>query len=68
MTLSREIRNRVYHFYFGVNSHGKEISCIALDGKRSTNRDVYAKTYADNSKHRVALLAVSKAVIASLSL
>lgn len=34
---------------------------IVLDGKRQ-NKEMYAKTYANGSKNRVALLAVNKEV------
>ena len=60
MKLSAEVRNRIYNYYFG--SKGVVGEGIVLDGKRSTTKDVYAKTYANSLKHRVGILTVSKEV------
>ncbi|SMY24740.1 unnamed protein product [Zymoseptoria tritici ST99CH_1A5] len=58
--LPDEARNRVYRFYFA--SAGSTTDRISLDGKRTSNREIYAKTYAGGSKYRVALLAVNKQI------
>ncbi|EGP87492.1 uncharacterized protein MYCGRDRAFT_93404 [Zymoseptoria tritici IPO323] len=60
--LPDEARNRVYRFYFA--SAGSTTDRISLDGKRTSNREIYAKTYAGGSKYRVALLAVNKQITA----
>ncbi|KAF2772015.1 hypothetical protein EJ03DRAFT_348828 [Teratosphaeria nubilosa] len=59
MKLPKELRARIYNFYFAQK--GVVGDTILLDGKRS-NKDVYAKTYAEGHKNRVGLLAVSKEI------
>ncbi|KAK5172013.1 uncharacterized protein LTR77_003650 [Saxophila tyrrhenica] len=57
--LPEEVRKRVYKFYFAASGIvGKE---IVLEGRRP-DKDIYAKSYAEGSKSRVALLAVNKAI------
>lgn len=58
--ISPEARNLVYRYYFAAD-------CIAngpilVDSKRTSNKEPYAKTFANGSKNRVAILAVSKEV------
>lgn len=61
MKLAPEIRLKVYTLYFWVK--GQEVLPITLDGKRKNeSKDPYAKSYAQGSKNRVALMAVSKQV------
>jgi hypothetical protein len=55
-----EARNRVYRFYFA--SQGTADGVIALEGKRSSNKEIYAKAYAGGDKNRAALLRVNKKV------
>ncbi|KAH9826221.1 hypothetical protein Tdes44962_MAKER03605 [Teratosphaeria destructans] len=57
--LPKELRARIYDFYFAPK--GLLGDAILLDGKRS-NKDVYAKTYAEGHQHRVGLLAVNKEI------
>lgn len=58
--LPEEIRARIYRHYFAPG--GIIGGTIVLEGKRKSNNEVYAKTYADNSKNRVALLAANKEI------
>lgn len=60
--LPEEVRVRIYREYFAPS--GIKGSPIPLEGKRKSNNEVYAKSYADGSKHRVALLAVNKDIYA----
>ncbi|CAK4030770.1 Hypothetical predicted protein [Lecanosticta acicola] len=60
LELDKEIRARVYKEYFACKGIINEP--IVLDGKRSTNKEAYAKSYADGNKNRVALLAVCKEI------
>lgn len=57
--LPEEVRARVYRHYFAPIGTG---NTITLEGKRKSNNEVYAKTYADGSKNRVALLAANKEI------
>ncbi|KAF2163868.1 hypothetical protein M409DRAFT_25643 [Zasmidium cellare ATCC 36951] len=57
-SLTPEVRGRIYRFYFA--SKGIVDADIVLDGKRSSNKEVYAKTYAEGLKNRVGLLALNK--------
>ena len=59
MKLPKEVRNRIYNNYFAPK--GVVNSEIVIEGKRA-NKEVYAKTYADGSKNRVALLAACKEI------
>ncbi len=59
MELPDEVRGPVYKIYFAVNGIiGKE---IVLEGRRP-DKDIYAKSYAEGSQNRVALLAASKKI------
>ncbi|KXS98855.1 hypothetical protein AC578_10836 [Pseudocercospora eumusae] len=60
LNIPDEARTLVYRYYFAAK--GNLNDSIVIDGKRSTTKEPYAKTYADGSKQRVALLAVSKEV------
>jgi hypothetical protein len=60
LRLEPEIRQRVYRYYFAQK--GVVNGAVVLDGKRAANKEIYAKTFADGQKHRVALLAVCKQV------
>ena len=57
------IKARIYSFYFAPNGKaGKE---IAVEGKRTADKSLYAKAYAEGSKNRVALLCTNKEIYAS---
>ncbi|KAM3419858.1 hypothetical protein BST61_g3187 [Cercospora zeina] len=59
--LEPEIRTRIYRFYFA--NRGVVDDPIQLDGKRKgLFNDMYAKSYSNDSKDRVGLLAVSKEI------
>lgn len=59
LRLPENIRQIVYKVYFAANGIiGKE---IVLEGRR-TNKDIYAKSYSEGSKNRVALLAASNSI------
>lgn len=61
MKLTPEIRNRIYLFLFFTKGQGSQP--ITLDGKRKNeSKDPYAKTFAQGSKNRVAILAANKQV------
>ncbi|PPJ60992.1 hypothetical protein CBER1_01990 [Cercospora berteroae] len=61
LSLEPEIRTRIYRFYFA--NKGVVDDPIQVDGKRKgLFNDMYAKTYSNDSKNRVALLAVNKEV------
>lgn len=51
------VRNRIYHLYFAPK--GVLNAEIVLEGRRA-NKEVFAKLYAEGSKDRVALMAVTK--------
>jgi hypothetical protein len=57
LNLSVEARNRIYGHYFDITRGADK---LVLDGKRSSNKEIFAKTYSEGSRNRVALLAVSK--------
>ncbi|KAK6434087.1 hypothetical protein LTR95_009728 [Oleoguttula sp. CCFEE 5521] len=58
MQLPEELRQRIYGFYFAPKG-----DAIAVDTKRKGGGGaMYAKTYAEGSKFRIALLAISKEV------
>ncbi|KAK1060844.1 hypothetical protein LTR74_011535 [Friedmanniomyces endolithicus] len=59
LKLSKEVRQRTYGFYFAQK--GVVDEAIVIDGKRA-NKEVFAKTFAEGSKHRVGLLAVNKEI------
>ena len=58
--LPEEVRARIYRHYFAPNNVVG--ATIALEGKRKSNGEVYAKVYADGSKNRVALLAANREI------
>lgn len=61
MKLPQEVRCRIYMFLFFVKGQGSQP--ITLDGKRKTEpKDPWAKSFAENSKFRLAILRVSKEV------
>ncbi|KAK6436068.1 hypothetical protein LTR95_007747 [Oleoguttula sp. CCFEE 5521] len=58
LKLPEELRQRIYNFYFAPKGEA-----ITVDTKRKNGGGVmYAKTYAEGSKFRIALLVVSKEV------
>ena len=57
LRLPEEVRANVYRYYFAPK--GIVDDPIILEGKRSSNKEIYAKAYADGSEYRVALLAVN---------
>lgn len=60
LKLPKEARKRVYSFYFAPNGVvGNE---IVVEGKRSSTKEMFAKSYADGLKNRVALLATNKEI------
>ena len=61
LKLSEEIRQLIYSFYFAQK--GVVGEAIVMDGRRTSNKDIYAKTFSEGSKERVALLAVNKEVM-----
>lgn len=64
MKLPKEVRSRIYKFLFFVKGQGSQP--ITLDGKRKYEpKDPWAKSFAENSKFRVAILTVNKEVIYS---
>ena len=64
MKLPKEVRNRIYKFSFFTKGQGSQ--AIVIDGKRKYEpKDPYAKTFAEGSIHRVAILRVNKEVIIS---
>lgn len=65
MKVPKEVRLRIYNFYLAPQ--GVVNGPIVVDGKRTGNKELYAKTYADSSKDRVALLAVCKEVPSELA-
>ncbi|CZT19547.1 uncharacterized protein RCC_05398 [Ramularia collo-cygni] len=62
MDLPIAVRNTVYRMYFAPKGLTEETTAIVLDGKRATDKVPYSKSFADGSKQRVGLLAVSKMV------
>ena len=60
LKLSKEIRKRIYDLYFAPK--GVLNSDITVEAKRASNKELYAKQYAEGSKDRVALLAINKEV------
>ncbi|KAK3068235.1 hypothetical protein LTR53_014356 [Teratosphaeriaceae sp. CCFEE 6253] len=60
LKLPEVARARIYGFYFA--QMGVVGEAIVLEGKRTLNKDIYAKAYAEGSKNRVGLLAVNKEV------
>lgn len=59
LKLPDEVRNRIYKWYFAPK--GVVGNDIVLEGKRP-DKSIYAKTYADGMKDRVALLATNKQI------
>lgn len=68
MDLPEVVRNSVYRMYFAPKGLTEATTPIVLDGKRSTDKVPYSKSYAEGSKSRVGLLAVSKMVCATKTL
>lgn len=65
MKLPIEVRTRIYGFLFFTKGQGSQP--IALDGKRKDEtKALYAKSFAEGSKTRVGILAVSKEVTTAL--
>lgn len=60
LKVPKEARAKIYTFYFAPNRITN--SEIALEGKRTTNKDIFAKMYSEGSKYRVALLTVNNEV------
>ncbi|KAK3112228.1 hypothetical protein LTR53_011723 [Teratosphaeriaceae sp. CCFEE 6253] len=60
LKLPEVARARIYGFYFA--QMGVVGEAIVLEGKRTLNKDIYAKAYAESSKNRVGLLAVNKEI------
>lgn len=61
LDLTEEIRTIIYGYYFA--NKGVVDDAIQLDGKRKNfTNDIYAKTYSNDSKTRIGLLAVNKQV------
>jgi hypothetical protein len=59
--LPQEVRGRIYKFLFFTKGHGS--MPIVIDGKRKYEpKDPYAKSFAEGSKYRVAILRVNKEV------
>ena len=59
MKLPKEIRHRIYTLLFFTKGQGSQ--AIVIDGKRKYEpKDPYAKSFAEGSKFRVAILAVNK--------
>jgi hypothetical protein len=64
MKLPPVIRNRIYKFLFFTKGQGSQP--IVIDGKRKDEtKDPYAKSFAEGSKMRVAILRVNKEVTAT---
>lgn len=62
MKLPKEVRNRIYTFLFFTKGQGSQP--IVIDGKRKYEpKDPYAKSFAEGSGNRVAILRVNKEVI-----
>lgn len=62
MKLPKELRNRIYTYLFYTKGQGSHP--IVIDGKRKFEpKDPYAKSFAQGSKNRVAILAANKEVI-----
>lgn len=61
LKLPTEIRVRIYGFLFFTKGQGSQP--ITIDGKRKDDsKDPYAKSFAEGSKERVAILRVNKEV------
>ena len=61
MKLPKELRIRIYTYLFYNKGQGSQP--IVIDGKRKFEpKDPYAKSFAQGSKYRVAILAVNKEV------
>lgn len=61
MKLPKELRHRIYTYLFFTKGQGSQP--IVIDGKRKVEpKDPYAKSFAQGSKYRVAILAVNKEV------
>lgn len=62
MRLPEVVRNTVYRMYFAPKGLTELTTPIVVDGKRTIDKAPFSKSFADGSKNRVGLLAVSKAV------
>ena len=61
MKLPKEVRNRIYKFLFFTKGQGSQP--IVIDGKRKYEpKDPFAKSFAEGSKNRVAILRANKEV------
>ena len=61
MKLPKEVRNRIYKFLFFTKGQGAVP--IVIDGKRKYEpKDPFAKSFAEGSKNRVAILRANKEV------
>ena len=66
MKLPKELRIRIYTYLFYTKGQGSQP--IVIDGKRKYEpKDSYAKSFAQGSENRVAILTVNKEVIISIS-
>ena len=62
MKLPKELRTRIYTYLFYTKGQGSQP--IVIDGKRKFEpKDPYAKSFAQGSKFRVAILTANKEVI-----
>ena len=62
MKLPKELRIRIYTYLFYTKGQGSQP--IVIDGKRKFEpKDPYAKSFAQGSKFRAAILAANKEVI-----
>ncbi|KAK3716647.1 hypothetical protein LTR37_006277 [Vermiconidia calcicola] len=60
LKLPEEVRNRIYKIYFAP---GRVIdNPIVIEGRRNSNKEMWAKAYSESSKTRVGLLAVNKEI------
>ncbi|GAB7334146.1 hypothetical protein MBLNU13_g06217t1 [Cladosporium sp. NU13] len=61
MKLSKELRIRIYTYLFYTKGQGSQ--SIVIDGKRKYEpKDPYAKSFAQGSKYRVAILTANKEI------
>jgi hypothetical protein len=61
LKLPKEVRNRIYTFLFLTKGCGS--TPIVIDGKRKYEpKDPFAKSFAEGSKYRVAILRANKEV------
>ena len=61
MKLPKELRTRIYTYLFYTKGQGSQP--IVIDGKRKYEpKDPFAKSFAEGSKNRVAILRANKEV------